>query len=136
MKPASRLVAAVAVAVVLLALGLFTFASKPWQRFLDNEELIVAVAEVKQELRPVVLRISGELQPAAEVKVVSRLAGRLTEVKFKTGDSVAAGAVVASVYSGELAERVRLVEAALNASRKQLLEREKQAAAADNLFLR
>lgn len=136
MKPASRLVAAVSVAAVVLALGLFTFGGKSWQRLLVNEELIVAVAEVKLELRPVVLRISGELQPAAEVKVVSRLAGRLTEVKFKNGDRVAAGAVVASVYSGELAERVRLVEAELNASRKQLLEREKQAAAADNQFLR
>ena len=78
-----------------------------------------------------VLRVSGELEPSAEVDVVSRLAGRLTEVKFKTGDSVSAGAVVATVYSGELNERVRLVEAGLNATRTQLQEREQQAAAAD-----
>ncbi|MGZ8500441.1 MAG: efflux RND transporter periplasmic adaptor subunit, partial [Candidatus Binatia bacterium] len=58
-------------------------------------------------------------------------AGRLAEVKFKTGDSVTAGAVVATVYSGELRERARVVEAGLTATRTQLQEREQQVAAAE-----
>ena len=99
--------------------------------FTRTEEIVVAVAAVKQESRPVVLRLGGELQPSAQIDVVSRLAGRLTEVKFKTGDSVSAGAVVATVYSGELSERAREVEAGLNAIRTQFQEREQQAAAAD-----
>lgn len=136
MKAASWLVAAAVGAVVLLALTIFAFGTKPWQRFLDNAEVIVAVAEVGQESRPVVLRISGALQPAVELDVVSRLAGRLTEVKFTTGDTVTAGAVVASVYSSELAERVRQVETELSAARKQLQETEHQAAQADKQFLR
>ena len=136
MKSASWLVSVVSAAAVLLALGLFAFGTKPWQRFLDDVEIVVTVAQVKQESRPVVLRLSGELQPAVEVEVVSRLAGRLTEVKFTTGDSVTAGAVVATVHSGELAERVRSVEAELNATRKQLLESEQQAAVADKQLLR
>ena len=126
----------VSAAALLLALGLFAFGTKPWQRFFDHEEVVVAVDEVKRESRPVVLRLSGELQPAVEVEVVSRLAGRLTEVKFTTGDSVTTGAVVATVHSGELAERVRSVEAELNATRKQLLESEQQAAVADKQLLR
>lgn len=136
MKSASWLASVVSCAAVLLVLGLFVFGTKPWKLFFDHEEIVVAVDEVKQESRPVVLHISGELNPAAEVEVVSRVAGRLTEVKFKTGDTVTAGAVVASVYSGELAERVRSVEAELNTARTQLLDRERQAAEADKQFLR
>ncbi len=131
MKPPSWPVIVVAGALALLALGLFRLGMIPWQQVTDAEEIVVAVAAVKPESRPVVLRMSGELQPSAEVDVVSRLAGRLTEVKFKTGDSVTAGAVVATVYSGELSERARVVEAGLTATRTQLQEREQQVAAAE-----
>ena len=131
MKAPTWPVIVVAGALALLALGLFRFGMIPSQQVTDAEDIVVAVAAVKPESRPVVLRISGELQPSAEVDVVSRLAGRLTEVKFKTGDSVTAGAVVATVYSGELSERTRVVEAGLTATRTQLQEREQQVAAAE-----
>ena len=136
MKPASRLVLVVLSAATLLALGLIAFSIKAWLRFRENAEIVVAVAAVKQESRPVVLRISGELQPAAQLDVVSRVAGRLTEIKVKTGDYVTAGAVVASVCSGELAERVQLVEAELIATKKQLQETDHQATEADKKFAR
>jgi RND family efflux transporter MFP subunit len=136
MKPASWLVSVISGAAALLALGLFAFGTRPWQRFLDNDAVIVAIAEVTRESRPVVLRVSGELRPAVEVNVVPRVAGRLTEVRFKTGDTVNAGAVVASVYTGELTERVRLVEAELKVTRKQLQDSEQQAAETDKQFSR
>lgn len=136
MKPPTWPVIVVSGALALLAVGLFRVGLIPWQRFTDAKEIVVAVAAVKPESRPVVLRMSGELQPSAEVDVVSRLAGRLTEVKFKTGDSVTAGAVVATVYSGELSERARVVEAGLNATRMQFQERQEQAAAADKQLAR
>jgi len=136
MKPASSLVPVFLGAAVLLGLGLFAFGTRPWQRFLDNEAVIVAITEVTRESRPIVLRVSGELRPAVEVDVVPRVAGRLTEVRFKTGDTVNAGAVVASVYSGELTERVRLVEAELKVTRKQLQDSEQQAAETDKQFSR
>lgn len=136
MKPASSLVPVFLGAAVLLGLGLFAFGTRPWQRFLDNEAVIVAIAEVTRESRPIVLRVSGELRPAVEVDVVPRVAGRLTEVRFKTGDTVNAGAVVASVYTGELTERVRLVEAELKVTRKQLQDSEQQAAETDKQFSR
>ena len=131
MKPRSWPGIVVCGAPVLLALGLIYLGFIPGKERSDADEIVVPVAAVKLESRPVVLRISGELQPNAEVDVVSRLAGRLTEVKFKTGDNVTAGAVVASVYSNELSERVRVVEAALTATRIQLQERQQQAAASD-----
>ena len=136
MKPPSWPVIAVSGSLALLALGLFRFGLIPWQRFTDAKEIVVAVAEVKPESRPVVLRMSGELQPSAEVDVVSRLAGRLTEVRFKTGETVTAGAVVASVSSGEIVERTRLVESGLIATRKQFQERQQEAAEADKQLSR
>src|SRR4249920_3738070 len=113
MKPAGWWAAIISGAVALLALGLFAFGAKPWRWILNNEEIVVAVAEAKLESRPIIWRISGALQPAVEVDVVPRIAGRLIEVKFQTGDTVTAGAVVASVFSGDLTERVRLVETEL-----------------------
>ena len=133
---ASNWVKPVSAAAALAALGLIVSLAKPWRWLTGSSEITVAVATVKLETRPVILRFSGELQPLTEVEVVSRLAGRLTEVKFKTGDTVTSGAVVASVYSGETAERVRVVEIELNAVRKQLQEREQQAAAADQQLAR
>ncbi len=136
MKPAGWWAAIISGAVALLALGLFAFGAKPWRWILNNEEIVVAVAEAKLESRPIIWRISGALQPAVEVDVVPRVAGRLTEVRFKTGDTVNAGAVVASVYTSELTERVRLVEAELNVTRKQLQDSEQQAAETDKQFSR
>ena len=135
-QPVSQLISIMLGVAALVTIGLIAFATKPWSGFPGNDELEVVIAEVKLESRPIVFRISGELQPANVVDVVSRVAGRLTEVKFKTGDTVSAGKIVATVYSGELSERMRSVEAELKATRKQLQVREQQAADADQQVAR
>ena len=135
-QPVSQLISIMLGAAALVTIGLIAFATKPWSGFPGNDEIEVVIAEVKLESRPIVFRISGELQPANVVDVVSRVAGRLTEVKFKTGDTVSAGKIVATVYSGELSERMRSVEAELKATRKQLQVREQQAADADQQVAR
>ena len=135
-QPVSQLISIMLGVAALVTIGLIAFATKPWSGFPGNDELEVVIAEVKLESRPIVFRISGELQPANVVDVVSRVAGRLTEVKFKTGDNVSAGKIVATVYSGELSERMRSVEAELKATRKQLQVREQQAADADQQVAR
>lgn len=134
MKPANLSTLVIA-GVVVLVVSLAIFA-KPWDWYLGSAEVIVTVAPVARELRPVVLRFSGALQPLQEIDVTSRLAGRLTEVKFKTGDAVSAGAVVASVSSGVVVERARAAEAALNASGKWLRGMEEQAEQADKQLAR
>ena len=135
-QPVSQLISIMLGVAALVTIGLIAFATKPWSGFPGNDELEVVIAEVKLESRPIVFRISGELQPANVVDVVSRVAGRLTEVKFKTGDNVSAGKIVATVYSGELSERMRSVKAELKATRKQLQVREQQAADADQQVAR
>ncbi|HET7005187.1 MAG TPA: efflux RND transporter periplasmic adaptor subunit, partial [Candidatus Binatia bacterium] len=135
-QPVSQLISIMLGVAALVTIGLIAFATKPWSGFPGNDEIEVVIAEVKLESRPIVFRISGELQPANVVDVVSRVAGRLTEVKFKTGDTVSAGKIVATVYSGALSERMRSVEAELKATRKQLQVREQQAADADQQVAR
>ena len=135
-QPVSQLISIMLGVAALVTIGLIAFATKPWSGFPGNDEIEVVIAEVKLESRPIVFRVSGELQPANVVDVVSRVAGRLTEVKFKTGDNVSAGKIVATVYSGELSERMRSVEAELKATRKQLQVREQQAADADQQVAR
>lgn len=131
MKSAKALTFTISGAVLLSLLG---FAASRW--LLDNNEITVAVAAVKLSSRPLVIRLSGALEPVVEVDVTSRLAGRLTEVRFKPGDLVNAGAVVATVSSAALRERAQVAEADLKAASKELQEREQQAAAADQQLAR
>ena len=69
--------------------------------------------------------------PVNEVHTVSRLAGRITELRFKVGDSVRAGAVVATIHAGDIAQRQNELEAALRAARKDLSAKESQRASAE-----
>ena len=104
----------------------------PWLS--GENEIMVRVARVTKATRPIVLRFSGTLAPVQEVDVVSRLAGRLTEVRLKIGDVVKAGAPVATVYSGELAQRRSDLDTALNAAQRDAKEKENQLAGAEKHF--
>ena len=136
MKAAHRLISVIAVGAALLTVVVFAFRSKSWKQLLDGDELMVGTAEVKSESRPTLLRVSGRLQPAAEIHVVSPIIGRVNEMKFKTGDTVNAGMIVATVHSTELAARQRVAEAELNAIKKQLKEGEQRAMDADEQLAR
>lgn len=96
-----------------------------------EREIPVRVAQVTKQSVPETVRISGVLMPVNEVHAVSRLAGRITELRFKVGDSVRAGAVVATIYASAIAERQNDLEAALRAARKDLNEKESQLASAE-----
>jgi membrane fusion protein (multidrug efflux system) len=94
-------------------------------RFLPNwlggeREIIVRVTRVRQHVGPVTVRAKGELLPVNELEVTSRLAGKVTEVRFNVGDAVPANAVVAVVESRTLTQRLAELEAALSTARKSL----------------
>jgi RND family efflux transporter MFP subunit len=136
MKAAHRLISVIALGAVLLTVVVLAFRSKSWEHFFNDDELVVSTAEVKSESRPTVLRVSGRLQPATEIHVVSPIIGRVKEVKFKTGDTVNKGMIVATVHSIELTARMRVAEAELIAIKKQLQEREQRAADANEQLAR
>jgi membrane fusion protein (multidrug efflux system) len=96
-------------------------------------EIAVSVAAVRKRAVPLTVAVSGTLAPAKAVTVVSRLAGRVTEMRFKIGDAVPAGAVVATVFFRDLVNREIDIEAGLGAARKDLHEKEEQLLAAEKL---
>ncbi len=97
-------------------------------------EIAVSVATVTSRAVPLTVPVSGKLVPAKAVTVVSRLAGRVTEMRFKIGDAVPAGAVVATVSPRDIANREHEIETGLGAARKELHEKEDQLSAAEKLM--
>ena len=110
-------------AIVASIVGVVWFAAE--LRFLPTwlggeREVIVRVTRVRQQLGSRTVRAKGELLPVNELDVTSRLAGKVTEVRFNVGDPVPANAVVAVVESPTLAQRLAELEAALSTARKSL----------------
>ncbi len=104
-----------------------------WSGWLAGEqEIPVRVARVSKQSIPETVRMSGVLMPVHEVHAVSRLAGRITNLRFKVGDSVRAGAVVATIHASEVAQRQNELESALQAAHKDSHEKERQLASAEN----
>ncbi len=79
------------------------------------------------------IKISGELRPEREVNVVARLGGKVTEVRFKVGDWVKAGALIATVQADGLEQRIREQETGVRTAREELQARETESADADKL---
>ena len=126
-------------AIVALIVGVAWFASE--LRFLPNwlggeREIIVRVTRVRQQLGPMTVRAKGELLPVNELDVTSRLAGKVTEVRFNVGDAVPANAVVAIVESSTLTQRLTELEAALSAARKSLKANQEQLDGAEKQLAR
>jgi RND family efflux transporter MFP subunit len=91
------------------------------------------IVRVKRVLLPQHLKLSGELLPFEQVKVVSRLAGNVSEVRFKVGDRVAAGSIVAVIRSKDLEDRLARHNASILAAENELRMRERESAEAEKL---
>lgn len=80
--------------------------------------------QARQISWPVTIHGTGELRPLKQVDVVSTIPGILEESRFKVGDPVTAGQVIASIGATELISRSREIEAGLKAA--QIAEHEKE----------
>ena len=96
-------------------------------------EISVRVERVKTRTVAETVRVGGMLVPVKEVHAVSRLAGRIAELRFNVGDAVGAGAVVATIHASDIAERQDELETTLRAAQKDLTEKERQLAGAEKL---
>jgi len=101
-----------------------------------DQEIAVKVVGINRRATPVTLRVKGTLVPAGEIEVVSRLAGRVTEVRFQVGQRVIAGMVVATVDAHNIAPRRVEIENSLAAARNELQDKEQKLAAAEKLAAR
>ena len=92
--------------------------------FAGEDPIPVRAAQARHGSVVVEVRGSGELTPVKQVDIVSAIPGVLEEVRYKVGDAVAAGQLIASVRPTELIERSRQTEAALKAARAELQKSE------------
>ncbi|HEV8721798.1 MAG TPA: efflux RND transporter periplasmic adaptor subunit [Candidatus Binatia bacterium] len=110
-----------AVLTALIATGYFFLRIDPnalpnWRS--GNDAIDVTIAPVRRGSALMTVRLTGELGPAREATIISRLAGKVTDVRFNIGDSVPAGAIVANIHSASVAERMAELQAAIVAARK------------------
>jgi RND family efflux transporter MFP subunit len=82
-----------------------------------QDPIAVRAVQVRRGSVAVEIRGSGQLAPVKQVDIVSPVPGVLEEIRYKVGDSVAAGQLIASVRPTELLERLRQTEASLKAAR-------------------
>jgi RND family efflux transporter MFP subunit len=120
MRRFSWLIAAVFL-TALMATGYWFLSMNPhalpnWRS--SNDAIAVTITPVRRRSAPLTVRLTGELSPASEATGISRLAGKVIDVRFNIGDSVPAGAIVANIHSGSVAERMTEVQAAIVAARK------------------
>ena len=128
-----EVVAVLALTVALVWLG----TGGRWPDWLGGEqEIPVKVVRVDKRATPVTLHVSGTLVPTGETAVVSRLAGRVTQVRFQVGERVVAGAVVATVDARDIAPRRVEIENSLAAARNELQDKGQKLDAAEKLATR
>src|SRR6059036_2085997 len=92
----------------------------------SNDAIAVTITPVRRRSAPLTVRFTGELSPVREATIISRLAGKVTDVRFNIGDSVPAGAIVANIHSGSVAERMTEVQATVSAFSPTSFRAEKQ----------
>lgn len=133
----SRFGWSLSLALVVLMVIFWLANSERLATWLRGESVVsVRVAAVKTRAVPINVRINGVVAPAKAVDVISQLAGKITEVRFKVGDAVPAGAVVATIFPSEIAQRETDLSAGLAAARKDLQTKESQLADAEILAAR
>ena len=113
--------------------GLFYFWNSPsvdeTAAFRTDVEIPVRTAQARRISLPLKMKLSGELLPVNRAEVVSRLAGKVTDVRFKVGNFVRAGTVVATIHASDLEQRLDQIEAGVGAARANLQSRQDELAA-------
>lgn len=79
--------------------------------------MLVETAQVAPRLFSARLEVLGELRPWASVDVMSRVSGRLREVRVERGDGVRVGQLLAVVDDEDLRQQIQRAEAAVLVAR-------------------
>lgn len=95
---------------------------------------VVELAQVRKISLPGKFTLAGKLQPKTQVDVVSRLAGKLIEVRVKVGDIVPLGALVAAVHVESLDRRLAQLKGNVEAAKQALRPIEDELAKAERIL--
>ena len=106
-------------------------------RWLGTHDVIpVTVAPVNKVLLPHIVRGRGQLQEIEVVDVVSPVAGQLSKVQLKVGDTVTQGQILATVRSNELLARAQKIAAALETAKTDLRQKDSRLTEAEKALER
>jgi RND family efflux transporter MFP subunit len=127
-------------ATVLAFLGAATFFARWWaatdtpgySRLGKANPAPQALAETK----PLAVRVTGELAALNAVDVRSTLAGRISAIRFKTGERVRANSIVAMVEPSNGLQSPGALEAALQRAQDDWTKKKEQAAAIESELAR
>jgi RND family efflux transporter MFP subunit len=127
-------------ATVLAFLGETTFFARWWaatdtpghSRLGKANPATQALAETK----PLALRLIGELAALNAIDVRSTLAGRVSAIRFKTGERVRANSIVAVVEPVNRMQNIGALEAALQSAQDDWTKKKEQATAIDSELAR
>jgi RND family efflux transporter MFP subunit len=97
----------------------------------DEHEIPVQVAQAVKVSMPIAVRLKGELHAANEIDVKAGVTGKVSQIHYETGDWVRSGAVVATLQSPELTERLRKVEATVESAQSEVQQRQAQRSEAE-----
>ena len=98
---------------------------------IDEYQIPVQIAQTVKVSTQVAVLLKGELHAANEIDVNAGVTGKVSQIHYKIGDRVRSGAVVATLQSPELMERLRKVEATVGSAQSEVQQRQAQRSEAE-----
>lgn len=97
-----------------------------------QKALAVRANQLREVAVPRRVQAKDALVPGKKQDIVAPFAGRVIEIRYKTGDTVRAGAVVAIIQSNALVQRGDDLEASVGPSRNDVQAKEQQLRSAES----
>ena len=118
-----------ALATVLAVVGAATLLARWWPApDLSGRTFVTAnpVAQAPAENKPLAVRLTGELSALESVDVKSTVTGRLSAIRFKTGERVKANSIVAIIEPADRTQSTVALEAALQSAQDDWRKKKEQ----------
>ena len=98
----------------------------------DRQEIDVKTVRVKRVTAPIIFATVSDVRPTNEVSVTSGIGGRLATVRYRSGDPIRKGAVVATIHSADLSQRTAQLARSVSVAQANRLGKEKSLITAEN----
>lgn len=117
-------------ATVLAALGAAIIFARWWAApdVTGRSRLAKAtpVTQAPAEAKPITVRLTGELSPLNAIDVNATLAGRISAIRYRTGERVSANSIVALIEPANRMQSTGALEAALQSAQDDRIKKQEQ----------
>ena len=94
------------------------------------------VVQTPAEAKPTTVRLTGELSPLNAIDVKSTLPGKISAIRFKTGERVSAHSIVAVIEPANRMQSTKALEAALQSAQDDRTKNQEQLAVSERELAR